>query len=112
MTYSVIRHFTDLQDNNHKYREGATYPREGYEPSAERIEELSTDKNRLKTPLIVPDLIVADEDTMEENEAAEAAAEVAAVESEVEDSDSEDDSETDAGEIEETPKKRNRKKAE
>ena len=112
MTYSVIRHFTDLQDNNHKYREGSTYPREGYAPSAERIEELSTDKNRLKTPLIVPDLIVADEDTMEENEAAEASAEVAAVESEVEDSDSEDDSETDAGEIEETPKKRNRKKAE
>ena len=107
MTYSVIRHFTDLQDNNHKYREGATYPREGYEPSAERIEELSTDKNRLKTPLIVPDLIVADEDTMEENEAAEAAAEVAA-----EESADEDVPDTEDEDIEETPKKRNRKKAE
>ena len=107
MTYSVIRHFTDLQDNNQKYRVGATYPREGYEPSAERIEELSTDKNRLKTPLIVPDLIVADEDTMEENEAAEAAAEVAA-----EESADEDVPDTEDEDIEETPKKRNRKKAE
>ena len=111
MTYSVIRHFTDLQDNNYKYKEGATYPREGYKPSAERIEELSTDKNRLKTPLIVPDLIVADEDTMEENEAAEAVADVAAEET-AEETAEEDVSDINDDDIEEKPKKRNRRKIE
>ena len=106
MTYSVIRHFTDLQDNNHKYKEGATYPREGYEPSAERIEELSTDKNRLKTPLIVPEIVISDEEEQEET-AAEAVADVAAEETAEEDvSDINDD------DIEEKPKKRNRRKTE
>lgn len=52
MAYTVIRHFTDLQDHGYKYAEGDTYPREGYTPSAERIEMLSTANNRQKTVLI------------------------------------------------------------
>ena len=106
MKYSVIKHFTDLQDNNYKYREGSTYPREGYEPSAERIEELSTDKNRLKTPLIVPEIVLSDEEEQEET-AAEAVADVAAeeaVEEDVPDMYDEDN--------EEKPKKRNKRKIE
>lgn len=66
MMYGVIRHFTDLQDNNYKYVEGDTYPREGYEPSAERIEELSTDKNKQNTVLIVPIVDEAIEEVKEE----------------------------------------------
>ena len=27
--YKVIKHFVDLQDNNHKYDVGDTYPRKG-----------------------------------------------------------------------------------
>lgn len=44
--YKVIKTFTDLQDDNHKYITGDTYPRNGVEVSEERIEELSTKKNR------------------------------------------------------------------
>ena len=47
MMYKVIHHFTDLQDGNYKYTEGDNYPRQGYEPSEERIAELATDANRL-----------------------------------------------------------------
>lgn len=50
--YTVIKRFTDLQDNGYKYAVGDTYPREGYEPTVERINELSSDKNKQKTPLI------------------------------------------------------------
>lgn len=52
MAYRVVKHFTDLQDHGYKYAEGDTYPREGYEPSDERIEMLSTASNRQKTVLI------------------------------------------------------------
>lgn len=44
--YKVIKTFTDLQDDNHKYITGDTYPRDGVEVSEERIKELSTKKNR------------------------------------------------------------------
>lgn len=54
MMYTVIRHFTDLQDNNHKYKEGNVYPREGYTPSESRISELSSSDNKQKTVLIAP----------------------------------------------------------
>lgn len=50
--YTVIKHFTDLQDSNYKYVEGDTYPREGYTPTKERISELASDKNKQKTALI------------------------------------------------------------
>ena len=50
--YKVIKLFTDLQDKNHTYNVGDTYPREGLSPTAERIAELSGSKNRQRAPLI------------------------------------------------------------
>ena len=50
--YRVIRMFTDLQDGNHRYEVGDEYPRLGLEVSDSRLDELATDKNRRKTPLI------------------------------------------------------------
>lgn len=50
--YKVIEDFVDLKDNNHKYRTGDQFPRPGVEVSEERIDELKTDKNRKKRPLI------------------------------------------------------------
>ena len=50
--YKVIEYFTDLQDKSHKYYAGDEFPREGLTVSAERLEELSTDKNRRGIPLI------------------------------------------------------------
>lgn len=44
--YKAIEYFTDLQDNCYEYKVGDTYPREGYTPSEERIEELASDKNK------------------------------------------------------------------
>ncbi len=50
--YKVIKMFTDLQDNNHKYQVGDEYPRLGLKPSLARIRELSSNENRQKTILI------------------------------------------------------------
>ena len=51
--YIVVKDFTDLQDDNHVYMAGDDlYPRDGYEPSEERIAELSTDKNKRGEVLI------------------------------------------------------------
>ena len=50
--YRVIHKFYDLQDNNHAYYVGDTFPHNGVEVDAERIAELSSDKNRLGVPLI------------------------------------------------------------
>ena len=50
--YKVIKSFTDLQDNNYAYSVGDTFPHDGVEVDAERIAELSSDKNRLGVPLI------------------------------------------------------------
>lgn len=52
MRYTVIRDFTDLQDNNFKYRVGDEFPRPGMKVSDERIDELSTTKNRRGLPMI------------------------------------------------------------
>lgn len=75
ITYEVIKKFTDLQDGNHVYNVGDTYPHEGYIPSEERIVELATDKNRQKTPLIAEilseDVEISSEDTEEISEDAE-----------------------------------------
>lgn len=51
--YMVIRPFRDAKDEYHVYRAGDTYPREGYNPSKKRIDELTSDKNRLGKPVIV-----------------------------------------------------------
>lgn len=60
MRYRVIEYFTDLQDFNHPYKVGDTFPRLGLDVSKERIAELSTNKNRRKKPLIekVEDFVV------------------------------------------------------
>ena len=50
--YRVIKHFVDLQDNNYKYDVGDTYPRKGLSVLQSRINELATNKNLQKTPLI------------------------------------------------------------
>ena len=50
--YKVIKYFTDLQDNNYAYYVGDTFPRNGVEVGAERIAELSSDKNLRGVPLI------------------------------------------------------------
>lgn len=50
--YKTFIYFEDLQDENHAYNPGDEFPREGLEVSEERLEELSTDKNRRKKPLI------------------------------------------------------------
>ena len=50
--YKVIKHFIDLQDNNYKYDVGDTYPRKGLNVLQSRINELASDKNLQKIPLI------------------------------------------------------------
>ena len=51
-SYKAIKEFYDMQDNNHLYREGDTYPRDGADVSNERIKELSSGNNATKAPLI------------------------------------------------------------
>ena len=48
--YRVIEYFTDLHDDDHEYREGDVFPREGIKVSKERLEELASDKNLRGTP--------------------------------------------------------------
>ena len=50
--YEVLVYFTDLQDKEHEYHVGDTFPREGVSASAARIKELSSKKNRRGIPLI------------------------------------------------------------
>ena len=56
--YKVIKHFTDMQDNNFAYQVGDEYPRKGMSVLPSRIRELATDKNRQGVPLIeeIPDV--------------------------------------------------------
>ena len=56
--YKVIKHFTDMQDNNVAYQVGDEYPRKGMSVLPSRIRELATDKNRQGVPLIeeIPEL--------------------------------------------------------
>lgn len=51
--YRVVKFFRDLQDNNHAYHVGDSFPHDGMEVSEERLVELSTDANRRHMPLIV-----------------------------------------------------------
>ena len=50
--FKVLAYFTDLQDDNHPYNVGDTYPRNGLTVTAERIAELSGKSNRRGIPLI------------------------------------------------------------
>lgn len=50
--YKVIKYFTDLQDNNHAYNVGDTFPRAGVEVKAKRLAELAGHNNKQGVPLI------------------------------------------------------------
>ena len=50
--YKVVSYFTDLQDANHPYNIGDTYPRNGLTVTAERIAELAGKSNLRGIPLI------------------------------------------------------------
>jgi len=50
--YKVLKAFVDLQDDEYLYKKDDEYPRKGYSPSKERVNELATNKNRLHKPLI------------------------------------------------------------
>ena len=59
--YTVLEGFFDLQDARpcgvlshvyHEYRAGDNYPRAGYEPTPERIQELLSDTNARGRALI------------------------------------------------------------
>ena len=59
MAYKVIKHFTDMQDNNFAYQVGDEYPRKGMSVLPSRIKELAGKKNRQGCPLIeeIPDKV-------------------------------------------------------
>ena len=61
--YKVIKHFTDMQDNNFAYNVGDEYPRKGVSVLPSRIKELAGSKNRQGCPLIeeIPDIEEAPE---------------------------------------------------
>lgn len=44
--YKVIKSFTDMQDNNYLYKDGDTFPRDGFDVLPSRIKELATTANR------------------------------------------------------------------
>lgn len=52
MTYKVIVEFADLEDGNHIYHVGDTYPRQGLAPAKERVEFLHSSQNLLHMPVI------------------------------------------------------------
>lgn len=64
--YKVLSEFADLQDGNHIYRVGDVYPREGYTPKDERVDELCTGKNLLHKPLIQLVVVQEPETVVEE----------------------------------------------
>lgn len=50
--YRVVEAFEDIADGRHPYRVGDAYPRDGFEPTEERIKALSGSGNVRKRPLI------------------------------------------------------------
>lgn len=50
--YVVIERFADLQDHNRIYEAGDSYPRPGFDVSAERLAELEGRDNLARKPLI------------------------------------------------------------
>lgn len=50
--YRAIMNFNDLQDNNHLYKTGSEYPRDGLAVSEKRIQELLGGNNKQKRPVI------------------------------------------------------------
>lgn len=52
MKYKVLRFFNDLQDSEYYYETGSVYPRDGLNPSQNRIDELASAENKQGIPLI------------------------------------------------------------
>lgn len=50
--FKVVKKFYDLKDNNHAYYEGDIYPHNKAKVSEKRIDELSSNKNKMGVPLI------------------------------------------------------------
>lgn len=50
--YKVIVRFMDLQDENHIYEVGDTFPRDGVKVSTDRISELMSCENKIGCTLI------------------------------------------------------------
>lgn len=50
--YKVIKHFTDLHDNDYPYNVGDVFPRSGVEVTEGRIAELAGCDNKQGQPLI------------------------------------------------------------
>lgn len=50
--YQVIKHFTDLQDNNYAYNAGDEFPRSGVTVTDKRLAELAGSGNKQGVPLI------------------------------------------------------------
>lgn len=48
----IYEKFKDLKDNNHIYKKGDIYPREGLTPTKKRINELTSEKNKIGEVLI------------------------------------------------------------
>ena len=69
--YRVTEYFTDLQDGNHAYNVGDTFPREGVTVTADRIKELSTSANRRGIALIEEVRGAEETATISENETVE-----------------------------------------
>lgn len=65
--YRVVRNFRDLQDKEYLYKKGDPYPREGYDPTKDRIEYLLGYVDSLDGPGI--EMVVEEqEETTEEVE--------------------------------------------
>lgn len=50
--YKAIHYFRDLHDNDHEYKPGDVFPREGIQVDEKRLAELSGDSNKQGKPLI------------------------------------------------------------
>ena len=50
--YRVIEYFEDLQDNGQPYNVGDVFPKGDKKVTKQRLNELATDKNRRRIPLI------------------------------------------------------------
>jgi len=52
MKYRVLENFSDKQDDRRSYKVGDIYPREGLDPSPQRIAELLGSENVRGRPII------------------------------------------------------------
>ena len=67
--YKAIEFFTDNLDKSYAYNVGDVYPREGYTPTKQRIQELASADNVRRRPVIaeaVETVAEVTEDTAEE----------------------------------------------